>query len=324
MKGKKIEEKELDVLRNLRNIVHYDFDTRVVQIKCPVCGVVFEDTIYKTYKRMFQSRQIERNQEEFYNLPCKNRTCINRYGNTALSKEKQRKTNLLKYGVDSILKLDEIKEKSKQAKVDKYGSFSKMIKKNWEKYKEKTGYSHNMRNPNSMLINRENRLKTINSMSYERKKIWSDRRMETYKKNGNTFFGGKRPKGKSNQQEVFFRELTEKSGLDIIYGEKEFLVRIDKKFFFLDGYIEELNIAIEYNGDFWHANPNIYEENSCLSFPGKKILAKEIWDKDKKRYNLIKNKLGCEFIVVWEKDFSENKELTINIVIEKIKEIKNG
>lgn len=137
MKGKNIEEKTEILLKNLRNLISYNDKEKKVIMKCPVCGVEFEDTVYSSYKRMFLSRSLEKTQEEFYNLTCKNRTCINKYGNTELSKNKQRTTNLEKYGVESVFMLDEVKEKSKKAKIEKYGSFSNMIKKTGRGMKKK-------------------------------------------------------------------------------------------------------------------------------------------------------------------------------------------
>jgi len=52
----------------------------------------------------------------------------------------------------------------------------------------------------------------------------------------------------------------------------------------LDYYDETLNIAVEFYGDFWHANPLIYKENDSILG----VSACEIWERDKIRENEIK------------------------------------
>lgn len=47
-----------------------------------------------------------------------------------------------------------------------------------------------------------------------------------------------------------------------------------------DIYLKDFNILIETNGDFWHANPLKYKESDILNFPGHKLLAKDIWERD--------------------------------------------
>lgn len=67
---------------------------------------------------------------------------------------------------------------------------------------------------------------------------------------------------------------------------------------------------IEFNGDKWHANPKLYEEND-IPMPGfidKK--AKQIWREDILKNNkAIKN--GFEILVIWESEYNKNKEKTI-------------
>jgi hypothetical protein len=71
-------------------------------------------------------------------------------------------------------------------------------------------------------------------------------------------------------------------------------------------------LIIEFNGDFWHANPSIYKSNWI--HPLLKESAKNIWNKHKIKINLSKN-LGYENLIVWEKDFNANqKEIIKNII----------
>lgn len=65
------------------------------------------------------------------------------------------------------------------------------------------------------------------------------------------------------------------------------------------------NKLIEYNGDFWHCNPKIYDKNYI--HPRLKLTANEIWQKDAKKTNFAKS-YGYEVLVVWEQDFRKNPE----------------
>lgn len=66
---------------------------------------------------------------------------------------------------------------------------------------------------------------------------------------------------------------------------------------------------IEFNGDFWHANPKIYDKDFVI--PVCNIKASDKWDIDKEKIKLAESH-GYEVLVVWESDFIENQELIIN------------
>jgi very-short-patch-repair endonuclease len=66
---------------------------------------------------------------------------------------------------------------------------------------------------------------------------------------------------------------------------------------------ESLPIIIEVNGDFWHANPEIYGPD-WINNVNKKT-AQEIWNKDRERLNALKA-AGYEIIVLWQKDIKNN------------------
>ena len=70
------------------------------------------------------------------------------------------------------------------------------------------------------------------------------------------------------------------------------------------------NKIIEFNGDFWHANPNKYKADDLVNIPRNPTLAKEIWEYDQLKHNLAKQN-GYEIFVVWESDFKKNKQFVI-------------
>jgi G:T-mismatch repair DNA endonuclease (very short patch repair protein) len=73
-----------------------------------------------------------------------------------------------------------------------------------------------------------------------------------------------------------------------------------------DIYIESLNLIIEFNGDYWHCNPNKYDETYL--HPHKKKTAKEIWVEDSLRVDNIK-KYGYNLEVIWECDLYKPNNL---------------
>ena len=113
-----------------------------------------------------------------------------------------------------------------------------------------------------------------------------------------------------NTENVFYAKLN-----------KEIFIYDDKKIYFFDFTIEDLKIIIEYNGDFWHANPNIYNEN--FYHPILKMTSREIWEKQFYKINIAKNH-GYDVIEIWEKDVNENKEIVLQKCIIEIKNKLKG
>ncbi|NBO22858.1 hypothetical protein EBU94_05935 [bacterium] len=75
---------------------------------------------------------------------------------------------------------------------------------------------------------------------------------------------------------------------------------------------------IEFNGDFWHCNPKIYEPTHY--HPMIKKTAKEIWDAHQEKIELITG-CGYDVLVVWESDYRKNPEEVIQSCIDFLKTI---
>lgn len=93
----------------------------------------------------------------------------------------------------------------------------------------------------------------------------------------------------------------------------------DNSNFIYDFYLPDHKVVIEYNGDFWHANPKKFKSTDVLKFPRKQIkIASEIWAKD-----FIKKKkaeeLGFKVFYIWENDYNKNKLKLIDRIIWKIR-----
>lgn len=92
----------------------------------------------------------------------------------------------------------------------------------------------------------------------------------------------------------------------------EKIIYIDEinKCYLLDYYIEEIKTCIEFNGDYYHANPKKY--NPDFEFPefskDVTLKAKDLWEKDKIKKEHLKKSHRIKTIVVWESDYYKNKD----------------
>jgi G:T-mismatch repair DNA endonuclease (very short patch repair protein) len=66
-----------------------------------------------------------------------------------------------------------------------------------------------------------------------------------------------------------------------------------------DIFLPELNLIVEVNGDYWHANPNRFKPEDLVG--QKQLKAQDIWNYDAKKLNCLRS-LGFKTYVVWETD----------------------
>ena len=85
--------------------------------------------------------------------------------------------------------------------------------------------------------------------------------------------------------------------------------------FSYDYYINNINLLIEVNGDFWHGNPTIYLPDDILPFPKSiGVKPKDLWLKDKRKNELaIKN--GFKIITIWEMDIKNLNSVELEIFL---------
>lgn len=75
----------------------------------------------------------------------------------------------------------------------------------------------------------------------------------------------------------------------------------------IDKYYVDMLIGkkvIEFNGDYWHCNPDFYDHN--YYHPVKKMFAYEIWEIERVRVDTIIN-LGYDVYIIWENNWNKNK-----------------
>ena len=70
--------------------------------------------------------------------------------------------------------------------------------------------------------------------------------------------------------------------------------------------IKHKDCIIEFNGDYWHANPKIYNKTDLI----RGTPASDIWKKDSIKINEA-TKLGYRTLIVWESDFIKNKQAIV-------------
>lgn len=87
----------------------------------------------------------------------------------------------------------------------------------------------------------------------------------------------------------------------------------NKKTYSFDFYYK--NVLIEFNGDYWHANPKIYSSDKIFSRHGNKLKITDIWSRDKQKKEFAES-LGYKVIVIWESDYRTNPDNVIKYCCE--------
>ena len=250
-------------------------------------------------------------------------TCLQRYGTEYYSqtedcKEKFKETCLQRYGVDNPSKSQTVKNKAKETCLQRYGV---------EHYPQAEESKQKL---NLLFLE-----KLKNNNYYE-----LGYRLIGYKENGNYelycpncgqnfiincidhFYH----RNKLNQEicthcNPLLKHYScgEKEMVDYIKStyDKE-IIENDRSIihpYELDIYLPDLRLAIEYNGNYWHANPKFYNANDIIV----RKTAKQIWKKDKQKINRC-IKAGIELLIIWEDDWTNRQDIVkqelLDIIIE--------
>jgi len=279
-------------------------------------------------------------------------TCLKKYGVENVSqmehtKEKKKQTFLKNYGVDNIRKCpsfcawldsymfekygkkritgdpNKISERSKEmwallSPEDRNKKIQKQVECLKNAYLNLSEDSKNLKIKkwhdgwenwrNSLTLDQKEEISEKRRLSNQ--KYWSSLSLEKQQEKISNLLSGKYSK----------LELTFQNYLNILGIEYQHAFYIGKNQF--DYKLINTNILIEINGDFWHANPNIYKPDDLLKHPRTTgVKAKDIWEKDFKKSELAKNK-GYKVIIFWESFLRNSSEEQI---LEKLyNEIKIG
>lgn len=116
-----------------------------------------------------------------------------------------------------------------------------------------------------------------------------------------------------------FKDIYHHKNPYLFYATKESRNKFNKKVFIPDFYIKDINIIIEFFGDFWHCNPKFFNENDRRL----NTIAENVWQNDSERILFLKKQYNVDTLIIWENDFRKNKELTINNLINEINDRKD-
>jgi len=227
----------------------------------------------------------------------------------------------IEYWIKKGLSKDEAKEKiaknqstfSLKKCIEKYGL--KEGRKKWEERQIK--WQNTLNNKTEEEKNKINNRKIPNLENFIRK-YGEIKGLEKYNLMLQNFRGYS-----TISQNIFYillEQIEEKGKVKFATHNGEKIISHNKRNFFFDFCYNDK--IIEFNGDVWHANPQMYKK---LDYPHpykKKLSAEEIWKYDEEKNQLAKNK-GYDILIIWEKDYKENKENVINECIKFLKCKKN-
>jgi G:T-mismatch repair DNA endonuclease (very short patch repair protein) len=121
------------------------------------------------------------------------------------------------------------------------------------------------------------------------------------------------PINKSRGEIELYKILSGNLGKKRVKWHKTILTE-DKNWFIPDITIDN-KIIVEYNGDYWHANPLKYNGNDIIHH---NISANEIWEKDLQRNKKLEE-FGYNVIIVWLSDWKKNKFKVVDDILSYLK-----
>ena len=257
-------------------------------------------------------------------------TCLEKYGAEYYSSsqsykdnfdkilEKSKRTCLKKYGEEFVFKVKKFQEKANKTKIEKYGATSHSQSDHW-----KSLMYDNFKNTLINLGYYDLGYKLISYKGNGDYEIYCPHCKQNFITKTSGQFWNRHPK----HHEI----CTNCNPLHkpYSYGEKELAEYVSSiydgtilennrtiiKPRELDIYLPELRLAIEYNGDYWHANPKYYSKDHIIG----EATAKEVWKEDEQKINRC-IKAGIELLVIWEDDWTNRREQVQfelnNIIIE--------
>lgn len=86
----------------------------------------------------------------------------------------------------------------------------------------------------------------------------------------------------------------------------------------IDEFCPRYQLAIEVNGDYWHANPVQYSSEQQLKMYGKFRVVSDIWKRDEHKIQTL-NANDIRVYVIWESDWKSEQLKIINDLREIIK-----
>lgn len=175
------------------------------------------------------------------------------------------------------------------------GAYKSATKKNRQRmsdpvYKEK--FLKAVRNPDR-----------IQKISKATKKMWKNAKINDIEKTKRMLYSGRNKqydfKGiKMNSIEYLVAQVLDDMNLKFEY---ETVVTFGTSTYVPDFYLKEHNTVIEVYGDYWHANPEIFDSTKTVF----RTPVLEIWKRDKRKQEIFLEN-GIQYIILWEDKINNN------------------
>ena len=232
------------------------------------------------------------------------KTCLERYGvdnyqKTKESTEKNIDTMRKLYGISNPMELEYFKNKMVLSNISNHNGvhnstilgkkISNISFEKWKIFFENNGFE--------MISKIHNHSYNVvckvckNEFKFSTQRIYNNTNELCPYCNPNKFY--------SNQEKQLLEYIKSFYKHEIIENDRKQI-----KPYELDIWIPDLKLAIEFNGDYWHCNPKIYDEHDIIL--GKCV--SEIWKKDEwKKDECINNNI--KLITIWEYDWKFRNDI---------------
>lgn len=139
--------------------------------------------------------------------------------------------------------------------------------------------------------------------------------------------GGNLNKGYSKTSQKLFYEILNKYNIEdrenVFFSTKNNEYKLNKELPLVGVWMYDFTDTknkkiIEFNGDLFHANPNIFKSYDKPNPFNNNLTSEIIWDKDNKKINTAKNN-GFDVLVIWESDYKKDEKKIIKECLEFLK-----
>jgi very-short-patch-repair endonuclease len=244
-------------------------------------------------------------------------------------KDKQAITNSFEYKNSKFgMSLDEYKEYNKFRAVTEYNCILKHgVDKGldiWNNYKQRQSYTNSKEYFLNECGKSEEEYLEINKkkghnldsylLKYESEELALSKLCEYFSKQTLSY---------SKQSQKLFNDLVKES---IFFNKKYYYAEHNneyglydiecRKYYKYDFVCPDLKLVIEYHGDHYHGNPDIYNPSDYLKGRGcGHLRALDKWKSDDIKNNRIKIDRGFDVLIIWESDYLKNPPLVIERVL---------
>jgi very-short-patch-repair endonuclease len=248
-------------------------------------------------------------------------TCITKYNsNYYTNREKFKKTMVQRYGVENALQCNKFQNKHKETCLKKYGVDHNFkdegcLEKRKKTYLERYGVDSYTKSP-EFLIKTRNTCQERYGYDHA---MMCPIRINRRRENNFTKYGVGNPGAIFKQrfsaisQELFWKiyeQLPEDLQKECYFAElnKERFLSDKNNYFLYDFCILDKKIIIEFQGDYWHKNPQTYEYN---------LKNLSVWLKDEFKKEIAEDN-GFKVFYIWESEYLENKDNIVENITNKI------